>query len=222
MIKFESKSELIVLGIQEKLSEAGVDFVDFRELISKEAGVASPRPCANISVNQATYKRITMNNVFNCSMLVSLFLCLAELDEEENRRGTLKLIGAIDEFLFHADVGVDLQDRLEPAGFNNITHQEYMDAGFMLYQLNYKCSYNTKTETEQDNGIITMIYNKYFLQKPSDDGVTDSEGRVDLDQIGSGDLHVADLEGEDIDGGTPFTEHEEDETDIYGGTPEST
>lgn len=224
--KQDSITEDIALGIENRLSQAGVDFsVDMRELIDNEAGsISLPRPVGNISINQGTYKRANMNTKYNSKLMVHFLLLVSETRERENRRAILKLIHAFDRILFHADIGVPLQDRLEPTGFNNLTDIVRMSAGLMLYQLTYTCGYNFRVEPddEVDLGAMTKIYNSYFLQHPSDDGVADVEGQVVLDEIGGGDPASVGIDGEEIFGGTPGDVFDKEDDSIYGGSPEST
>ncbi|NIP26039.1 MAG: hypothetical protein GWN94_24880 [Phycisphaerae bacterium] len=220
--KVDSTADKILDGIETRLSAAGVDMnVDFRELVEKETGtIHVNKPVGNLSVNQATYKRVTMNNKYQCDMIVSFFLIVSEFKEKKNRRAILKLINAIDRILFHADIGVTLQKRLEPVGFTNVTDADYRDAGAMLYQLDYTCSYTTMIETETDLGIITLIYNKLYLQEPSDDGVVDAESQVELDFIYGGLASSIALSELMLFGGVAGSDY--DEPEIYGGRAAST
>ena len=164
-----------------KLKNAGilVKNVDFQAIRDRKVGALS-QPAANISINSGTFQKVTLTT-YKQAVIVSIFIMVQELRGEYARRFMIyELITSLAKVLLLEKLGLPLQDSLKPVGFNDVTDEKYSDAGYLIYQLNMACSFNIHKDEEEDIGELESIVNHYFLQDPTDDGVQDAEGLVEL------------------------------------------
>jgi len=216
----EDMDEEISNRILVKLRGSGikVDDISFNELVDRKVG-ALQQPVANISINDGTFKKVTLTT-YKKIIILSLFVMIQDLRSEEAQRfATYKLITGIAKILLLEKLGLPLQDSIKPVSFANVTDDKYKDAGYLLYQLNLTCSYNLHKDEETDLGELESIVNHYFLQDPADDGVQDAEGLVELyGAFGGNAYSIFRLPA--VFGGHPGSQFED--LSIYGGKPGST
>lgn len=214
-------------GILKKLNSAGIETsqLDFQQLQDRKVGALS-RPAVNISVNNATYKKITLTT-YKTFMTVTVFLMVTELRGEKERRFmVLNLVEAINNALLLEKLGLELQDPLIPLSFDNVTDAAFAGAGYQIYQLKFTCSYNTTKipdttfGDDDDLGILKRIVMSYYLHP--DDGIADSDGSMDFTYIYGGSAFSS-YRKEPIFGGHAGTpEHKYSQYGIYGGNATST
>ena len=173
----------IVDKIAEKLKTGGLEIssVDFSELVNRTTGAIS-KPVANISINSGKFKKITLTT-FQNEITISIYLMVQELRGEGMCRQVVsELIDGIVQLLLMDDLDGTLQEKLSPSTFTNVTDQKYSDAGYLIYKIDFYCSYNiTATGKDEDNrGMLKGIFNKYYL-----DGLTQDLTR----EVNTGDLH---------------------------------
>lgn len=196
-------------AISEKLNSAGIETVqiDFEQLQIRQVGALS-RPAINISINQATYQKVTMSS-YKATLIVTLYLFVANLRKERDRRFMiLDLLEAIVDALLLEKLGLPLQDPLTPQSFDNVTDLTSAGAGQQIYQLKFSCSHNfTKVpDSEKDLGRLKKIVVDYFLH-PNDDGIKDASSEISLTGVDGGDAYSE--YGRQVDGGSAGSKHKD-------------
>jgi len=156
----------ICRAVLDKINTAGIDVreTDIRDLVNRNVNLS--RPACNIAVNAGTFEQMTVFGTYKVMAEISLIVLLQHLKGESYARFEVQdILDSLIQALMLADLGLELQDPLMPSSFRNITDQTYADAGFQVYQLNFRCSYNvTKESDEEDWGTLTSILAKYYLQ----------------------------------------------------------
>lgn len=173
----------ISMAILDKLNAGGLDtkHIDFEELLTGNIGSLA-KPKINISINDGVFAKMTMWKR-KCKPNVMLHLILQNMRGEEKRRfGILKLIESIINVIDNQDLGLNLQDNFKAQNFTNVTTDDYAEKGYILYKINFTCSfvYDTPNADYDDIGELKLIMNNFFLQEPTDNGVADLTGQVDL------------------------------------------
>jgi len=178
--------------ILDHLKSQGLDVreIGFKDLITQKPGALNlTRPCVNISINQAIAKKVTLTT-YKWICTVSLTIIFQHLQggflgDAKRKEGIYKLIEAISDYLTLRDFGLDLENPLMMDSFRNITSWELASAGYQLYELKFRCSYNIKYEElqDRDEGVITSIYSKYFLEPPDSTSVVNTDVLVDSTTI---------------------------------------
>ena len=189
----------IVNAIAETLEEAGVDTqqISFQEIIDRKVG-ALQRPAVNISVNSCRFTRITFNT-YKADLVVTLTVMVQNLmGESTARTNVYDLLHALIQALYQVSMNLDLQDKMLPAQFTNVTDSNYAGAGYQVYQLDFNCSYNYTKEEEFDEGMLARIVNTYML-------------------VGQDPQTPRTLELDEVYGGTAW-EEPHPESVIFGGT----
>lgn len=219
-VLIETMDEEISNRILFQLREAGLkaDSIQFNQLVDMKVGSLS-KPAINISINTGNFQKVTLTT-YKKICVVSIFIIVSDLRGEEKRRFAIyELLIGIAKILHLNKLDLPLQDPLKPVSYANVTDDRFMSAGLIVYELTMSCSYNIDFEAEEDLGELESIYNYYFLQDPTDDGVSDIEGLVELFGVRGGNAYsVYYLPA--IYGGRAATEFEEAE--IYGGKAGST
>lgn len=170
-------------AILDKLHKAGLDInqIDFKSLIAREIHNLL-RPAVNINIDSASKTKITLTTD-KINLNISLIVVLKNLRSEAFRKeGVYKIIDGIIETLTHQDLGLELQDDLRFVSFRNLTDRAYQDAGYIIYQIMFSCSYNVTYDDpkEKDLGWLDKIWCEYYLQHPSDRGITGQYDAADL------------------------------------------
>lgn len=182
--------------------------IDFEEFLNSEVGTMV-KPTVNISINSGVLSNVTQNSIKKCVPDIKLSLIVQDLSSEKGRRFEIyNLISKIIQILDKNDLNLDLQNPIDCKGFTNTTTDRYAEAGYIVFQIAMTCSflYVSEIKDYEDIGEMKTIVNNYYLQDPSDDGVADESGQVDLDIV---------------DGGTPFSEYPIEQIDGgYAGTEE--
>lgn len=177
-------SEKVCRAVLNELNASGVETkqLSFQQMRDRKIGALS-RPAINISINSATFKKITLTT-YKCVTGLTLYLMVSNLSlryEEQGRFIILRLLEAIIDALFLKKLGLELQDPLLPLGFNNVTDEDYAGRGYQLYELKFSTSFNFEKDPDvSDEGLLRTIVTQYFLQDPSDDGVYDTSGEISL------------------------------------------
>lgn len=219
-IRIEEMDEEISNRILFHLRKNGLkaNSIEFNELVDRKVGALS-EPAINISINTGNFQKVTMTT-YKKICVVSIFLIVSELRGESKRRFLLySLLNGICKILLLNRLDLPLQDPLKPVSFANVTDDKFMSAGILIYELTMSCSYNIDFEVEEDLGELESIYNYYYLQDPTDDGVYDEEGLVELFGVRGGNAYSI-YRLPEIYGGRAATDYVEDE--IYGGKAGST
>ena len=210
------------LKILDRLNLAGLQTkqIDFKGIIDRQIG-ALDRPAVNISINQSSFTKVTLNK-YKAALVVSLFLLIQNVSGEKQRRFAIyDLIEAIIRTLILQDFGLDLQDKLRPTSFNNVTDKQFSDAGYSIYQIDFYTTFiftRELSEDESDVGILRTIVSDYFLQDPTDDGVSDGQTIVTVANISGGNAFSSAVES--IYGGRAKSSFRL--PNIYGGKANST
>jgi hypothetical protein len=211
-------SSQIVEKISERLNSTGIEVmnISMQEFLNNQVGSLS-RPAINISVNNGLISKVTQRTYKN-NLSVTLILIVSDLrgnitGENIRRKKVLDLIDAVIMSLFRQKLDLELQDPLIPENYSNITDLEAASAGYLIYQINFSCSYNFEyiPDDEKDLGYLKTIVCNYFLQDPSDDGKVDSSSQISLTGLDGGNAFSNRVNV--IDGGTAGSEYE----DTYDG-----
>ena len=220
MAVIANMSEKICRAVLNELNVSGVETkqLSFQEMQDRNVG-ALARPAVNISINSATFKKITLTT-YKCVTGLTLYLMVSDLRGEAQRRfAILSLIEAMIDALFLKKLGLELQDPLLPLGFANVTDEKYAGAGYQLYELKFSTSFNFEKDPDvSDEGLLRTIVTQYFLQDPSDDGVYDTSGEISLVGVYGGTPYSV-FRGAGIYGGHPNSKF--GNNPIYGGHPGS-
>ena len=147
--------------ILEYLETAGIDTrqIDYKELVDRAVG-SLQRPAVNISINSGNFEKLTMTKR-KLHLVVSLFLVVQNLNSEKLRRfDVYRLVESVCSALFLLSLGLDLQDRLIPTGFSNVTDNTFASAGYQLFKIDFSCSYIYE-EAQEDLGMLRSIVNTY-------------------------------------------------------------
>ena len=211
------------LEILNTLNAAGLDTqqISFQEIVDRQVG-ALERPAVNISVDQGTFQKVTMTS-YKSMIVVSLYIMIQNVAGEKERRFTVyDLLEAIVSTLLLKDFGLSLQDHMRPQSFNNVTDKKFSDAGYSIYQINFLTSFiftKEPSEEEQDIGILKTIVSDFFLQDPTDDGISDKQTIVTFITVNGGNAYTSD-QTEIIYGGRARTNNYREI--IYGGKANTT
>lgn len=209
------------LGILNKLNAAGLETqqISFQEIVDRQIG-ALERPAVNISINQSSFQKVTMTK-YKAGLTVSLYIMIQNVGGEKERRFAIyDLIEAIISTLLLQDFGLCLQDPMRPQSFNNVSDKKFTDAGYSIYRINFFTSFifvKEPSEEEQDIGILKSIVSDYFLQDPTDDGISDGQTIVSFVTVNGGNAYSK--ASEIIYGGRAQSKFEEI---IYGGKANTT
>lgn len=212
----------ISMAVLDKLNTGGLDVkhIDFEDLLNKNVPSLA-KPKINISIDNGVFSKMTMWKR-KCKPTVMLHLIMQNMRSEEKRRfGILKLIEAIINVIDNQNLGLSLQDDFKAQNFTNVTTDDYAAANYILYNINFTCSfvYDTPNAEYDDTGELKLIMNNLFLQDPTDDGIADLTGQVDLATEIGGDAYSVYVT-EPIYGGNANTEYEIESS--RGGRAEST
>ena len=211
------------LEILNTLNAAGLDTqqISFQEIVDRQVG-ALERPVINISIDQGTFQKVTMTS-YKSMIVVSLYIMIQNVAGEKERRFTVyDLLEAIVSTLLLKDFGLSLQDHMRPQSFNNVTDKKFSDAGYSIYQINFLTSFiftKEPSEEEQDIGILKTIVSDFFLQDPTDDGISDKQTIVTFITVNGGNAYTSD-QTEIIYGGRARTNNYREI--IYGGKANTT
>lgn len=219
-IRLEEMDEEISNRILFSIRKAGLkaDSIDFSELVNRKVG-ALQQPAISISINTGNFQKVTLTTYKKINM-VGIYLIVSNLRGEEARRfAVYQLLIGIVKILLLNKLELPLQDPLKPVSFAQVTDDKFMSAGLIIYELTMSCSYNIDFEAEEDLGDLESIYNYYFLQDPVDDGVSDTEGIVELYGVRGGNAYSVYRLPETY-GGRAATKYEE--APVYGGKAGST
>lgn len=161
--------------ILDRLKGAGLDIsqIDFKDLVSRSTKNLI-RPAVNINIDSATKTKVTLTSD-RVNLNISLILVMQNLRDEGFRKaGVYRLIQGVVETLTHQSLGLPLQDKLRFTSFRNLTDKTYQDAGYILYQVMFSCSYLVTYDDpeEKDLGWLNSIWCEYYLQHPEDRGTT--------------------------------------------------
>jgi len=217
-------TENVCRSILNKLQSSGIETrqLAFQEMLDRNVG-ALQRPAINISVNSARFQKITLYD-YRCFLELTLYLMASDLNlnGEEKRRFIIhNLIEGITDSLFLKKLGLELQDPITPMSFANVTDERFSSAGYIIYELKFSTSFNfekdaSNSDEMSDDGVINSIVTDFYLQDPSDDGISDSTSSLTLDGVYGGTPFTEDLDP--IYGGAPGSADFSDRV-IYGGTP---
>jgi hypothetical protein len=176
-------------AIHKQLKDYGLDVREFgyKDLIDKSINLVVP--AVNVTINRATAEKTTMT-AYKWVLYVSLLIVYKNVSggwvgEATRKEGAYELIENVTKILLLNKFGLDLQNPLIPDGFRNITDKALEMAGYQLYEVNFWCSYNTTFEEiqDRDEGIITSIYSKYFLEPPDSTSVVNTTVLMDSTSI---------------------------------------
>jgi len=177
--------DLVTKKVLERLKASDIDIndIDFQAILDKK-NMPIKKPKVNISVDTGAFKKITMRK-YKAKIIISLILVVFNLRGEKQRKtSNYDLIDAIIDDLFLEKLGLDLQDPIAPVAFSNITDEDFDNAGYSLYQLDFTCSYNFfKTAVTGDKGELSSIVSRFFV----DDTDESIETYILLNQIYGGD-----------------------------------
>lgn len=179
----------ISTAVLDKLHAAGLDVsqIDFRDLVSRTTKNLI-RPAVNINIDSATKSKVTLTTD-KVNLNISLILVMQNLRDESFRKvGVYRLIQGVIDTLTHQDLGLDLQDHMRFTSFRNLTDKAYQDAGYIIYQVMFSCSYNVTYDDplEKDLGFLESIWCEYYLQHPADRGTTGQYNAADLFTLETG------------------------------------
>ena len=202
-------------GILTYLEDAGVETrqIDFKEITDRAVG-SLQRPAVNISINSGSWSKITLTaKKVNCK--IDLLLLVQNLKGEKERRNDVyNLMEAIGDALFIVSLDLELQDLVQPRAFTNVTDARFNDAGYILYTMEFSCSF-VQEKTEEDLGILRSIVNNYI----ADDEIIGDEETVTVGAYYGGSAWVGN-QLPDLDGGRANTVYWTEE--IWGGYSSST
>lgn len=157
--------------IAKSLKSQGLDVKDigYKDLIDGQ--INFPIPACNIVITEAEGKLV--NNVtYNWKTTVSMLLIVSFVGKSE-KKGDFErmeicynLIEKIQDYLILQDFGLDLQNRMIPKKFRNITSKKLAEAGFRLFNLEFWMSYNTDyfPPEQMSTGPLTGIDLSYWLE----------------------------------------------------------
>jgi hypothetical protein len=207
-----------------KLRQEGIETkeLDF-DTIANKSGIVLSKPSANITISRATYQQLTPNQD-RCIVVFTIFLVVHHMSTEKIRRNIMMdLIEGVNQALLNEKLGLSLQDRIKPVGFNDVTPEDFAEQKCLIYELNFTCSYNVEKipEDDRDIGVLEAINNKYFSHMPDDDGVEDKEGNLNLIDADGGNAFSIYYDDMDLIGGIAGTE-DFYQGELYGGTSGST
>lgn len=154
--------------------------------ITRDALGGLVTPAVYCAIEEASFKKTTQV-VFKQNIKVFLTVIFDNIRAVEDRRkGIYLIIEGVIAHLMLQSVGLEI-DPLMPAGFRNITSEDDMDLGRILFQIEFHSGYEIrKSQTDEEAAapdLITIGLN-YFLQDPVDDGVVDASDTVTTVQGG--------------------------------------
>jgi hypothetical protein len=206
----------ISTAILSALEDGGIETrqIDYKEITDRQVG-SLQRPAVNISVNAGNWTKITLDKR-KLNVNVSLLLLVQNIKGEKERRFDIyNLMESIASTLFIVSMDLDLQDLLKPVSFVNVTDSRYNDAGYILMQMEFTCSYIYET-VKEDLGVLREIVNSYI----SDDEIIGDERSLTVASIYGGTAWVSN-QLPDFVGGRAGTTYWTDE-EIWGGYSKST
>lgn len=103
------------------------------------------------------------------------------MDEEERRKGIYPIIEGTIGILSFNKLGLDIGP-LVPVGFNNVTNEEDIDRGLIVFYIHFRTFYYIEKIDDEEAGQLLTIGIKYYLQEPEDDGNEDAGTVLDLRQ----------------------------------------
>jgi hypothetical protein len=156
--------------ISDTLKQKGLEVkqIGFNDLINGVLNVTTP--AVNVTIKEAESK--LLNNVtYNWKVIVSLILVVQYPKEDrtgdfERMEKIFALIESMQKFLMLQDFGLELQNRMIPQKFKNITTREFAKAGYRVFYLEFWMSYNTTYESPEDysTGPLTEIDLSYWTE----------------------------------------------------------
>jgi hypothetical protein len=175
-------------AISDKLKHDGLDTreIAFKDLIDKTINLT--KPAVNVTVNTSTFEKVTIYT-YKARMTVSLILIFQQLKggiegEYLRKEGIYKIIEAVVLSLALEKLGLDLENPLIPEGFRNITSYEYARAGIQLYELRFWCSMIFSKDPDYDEGTLSSILAKYYMEPRGYTGMQGITGPEAMDLIG--------------------------------------
>lgn len=204
-----------------KMKQGGLQTkkIDFHKIVSEQIGAMS-KPHVNISIDSGSFK-YQKGTTWKASIIVSLFVLVQNLSSEGARRNAAsELLIDITNVLIDENLGLELQNPLRPMNFINQTPDNFADAGYIIYKLDFSCSFlfEKTHEDSQDSGPFKSIMNYYYTQDPVD-SIVDGQGLVSLSNILGGSAWSV-YHFESIQGGSAGTQYQV--VSINGGRAGST
>ncbi len=169
---FNEIIDAIERRLEDKMPADNIDIKDFR--VIKNTSFVYTQPGIYVFIDDGTSQITTANDSDRLTPVVNIVVKFKHLKrEDERRKGVYPIIegiiGALERYdLTDAD-GNPLKVRsLRLMSFRNITLPVEDNAGFILYQIQFKLSYTiTKMDDEQVTELLTMGVN-YYLQPNND------------------------------------------------------
>lgn len=174
-------------AILTRLKDRGFDVneISFLDLIDGRINLT--RPAANITFNNSTVQKVTVNT-YKFKVAISLLLVVNWLKggsqgDAQRKAKVYDLIESASAYLTLQDFELPLENPLYPTGFRNITTAKLAKAGYQLYTLDFWCAWNsTKEEMYKDSLTLESILAQYTLVP----GVTGAEPPQGSDIINVG------------------------------------
>lgn len=158
-------------GVIDFLKEQGLQVNEFgsKDLINKVLNVH--RPACNVIVNRSRAEKVTASMVktrYKYILTVSIITVFEwvpsdPVGEARRREESERLLEALGDSLVGQSFGLQLENPLLPMGFRNITTKQYQDAGYMLFQTDFWCSYIIE-KVDKDKDLIKTVLVQYFIE----------------------------------------------------------
>jgi hypothetical protein len=161
-------------GVVDFLKGQGLDVKEFGSKDLKNRVLNVKKPAVNVIINRASASKVTGSMVetrYKYVMILSLIIVVEwvpsdPVGEARRREGSERIIEAIGDSLVGQNFGLALENPLLPMGFNNITTSDWQNAGYMVFQQDFWCSYLI-AKIDPDVPLIKNVLLEYFL-KPQD------------------------------------------------------
>lgn len=158
-------------GIVNFLKAQGLDVKEFDFKDLKNRQLTLRKPTCNIFVNKSGCKKVTASfdkTKYKYVLVVSVVLVVNypktdPASESLKRQAAEELMEAIGNDLLGQDFDLQMQNPLFPMGFVNITTPDWQNAGYIVFQQDFWCSFILE-KLEADAPLISSVLASYFLK----------------------------------------------------------
>jgi hypothetical protein len=138
------------------------------------------RTAVHCLVSDVSFRELTMTK-FKATATLSVVIFVKDVKNEATRRqGAYPVVMGCLGILCNADLGLNIT-KLAPSRLFNITPAKWKDAGIIVFQLDFKTSFNVSADELDGNAVdLLTVAAQYFLNPANETGTPDASDTIVL------------------------------------------
>jgi len=157
----------IIHNIQNLLKENKFDIESWKDPANSPP---LKTPSVNVSIENADFVFSAMNKL-KTKIEIKILVCVENIkDKSERVKVVSSIINFIIQLMFDNNLGLQIEP-LIPINLKEITPQDYEKAGFLIFQITLKTSYEIQKMNDEEITELKKIYADYYIgdQKKAED-----------------------------------------------------